>query len=150
MIARASIPVRLAGVMMVFAAAWARGEDGSKLWLRYAGEQAHGHPRRILLEGKSATCNLIRSELAEANLTGDEAIVVGTPANSELIRSLGWDAELNELGREGFIIRSAEIEQKPAMVVASSGEAGSLYGTFHLLRLAQTNQLNPPLAVSQK
>src|SRR6266496_2254060 len=148
MIRRDSSAVRLAAMLVLVAAAAARGEDGSKLWLRYA--QSIDHARPIVVQGKSSTCEIIRTELAAARVGGDEAIVVGTPENSVLIRSLGWDADLGAVGTEGFVIRSADVAGKPVIVVASSGEIGALYGAFHLLRLAQTDQLKQPLAVSQQ
>jgi alpha-glucuronidase len=135
-------------MVLSIAAAGARGEDGSKLWLRYSRPADHARP--IVVGGKSPTCEIIRAELSAAGVGGDEAIVVGTPADSHLIRALGWEAELNELGPEGFIIRSTDVAGRSAIVVASSNEAGSLYGTFHLLRLVTTEQLKPPIAVSQR
>src|SRR5918993_2733337 len=103
----ASIIARLAAIVLLIAAAQARGEDGSKLWLRYAGSGDRARP--IVVEGRSATCEIIRAELLAARVSGDEAIVVGTPGNSELIRALRWESELNDCGPEGFIIRSAGV-----------------------------------------
>src|SRR6059036_3458773 len=107
MIRRDSSAVRLAAMLVLVASVGARGEDGSKLWLRYA--QSTDHARRIVVQGQSPTCDIIRAELAAARVGGDEAIIVGTPDNSGLIRSLGWDADLGALGTEGFVIRSADV-----------------------------------------
>ena len=150
MIRRVFIRAQLAAVAVLLTCTCVSGEDGSHLWLRYAEKESGEHARPIVVQGKSATSKVIRAELSTAKISGGEAIVVGTPENSELVRSLGWDAELSALGTEGFVIRSANFDAKPAIIVASSGEIGSLYGAFHLLRLAQTHQLNPPLAVSQQ
>jgi alpha-glucuronidase len=140
----------------------ARAEDGSRLWLRYApsADATAVLPKRIIVQGKSLTCDVIRAELAEAirGLSGAEpvesedadAIAVGTPDNSELVRALGWADELKSLGRDGFVIRSTSIHGRRTIVVASSAETGALYGAYHLLRLAQTEQLREPLSVSQK
>ncbi|MEA2736262.1 MAG: alpha-glucuronidase, partial [Humisphaera sp.] len=148
MLGRASITAPLATIVLLIAAAGARGEDGSKLWLRYGG--SGNHARRIVVQGQSPTCEIIRAELATAHLSGDAAIVVGTPANSDLIRALRWESDLSEIGPEGFVIRSADVDGRSAIIVASSNEIGLLYGTFHLLRLAQSESLKPPIAVSQK
>jgi alpha-glucuronidase len=68
------------------------------------------------------------------------ALLVGTPENSPAIRGLGWDADLATAGREGFVIRPATAGGRHVLAVASAGELGALYGTFHLLRLLQTAQ----------
>jgi alpha-glucuronidase len=133
-------------------------EDGHKLWLRYAppGNAAATYrtlARQIRMDGTSATSAIIRDELRSA-LTAmlgspvplnesslqEGAIIVGTPANSALLRDLNWTADLNAAGEEGFIIRSTRIAKHPVTVVASHSEIGALYGTFHFLRLLQTGQ----------
>src|SRR5690606_18781784 len=53
---------------------------------------------------------------------------------------LGLGAELEELGPEGYVIRQATIGGAAVTVVASAGEAGALYGAFHLIRMMQTLQ----------
>lgn len=133
------------------------GEDGYKLWLRYAppGDAAAARyretVRQIVVEGTSATSTVIRDELsngisamlgstvpAGSNAVSDHAVVAGTPASSPLIAGLHWDADLVKTGPEGFVIRSARISGHPVTVIASHGEIGALYGTFHFLRLMQT------------
>ena len=133
-------------------------EDGYKLWLRYAPLAAAGAPylkllRQLVVEGSSATAAIIRTEIGQATASmlgtalplrtqalADGALVVGTPANSPLVRGLGWQDQLATLGAEGFVIRTARIDKHPVLAVASTGELGALYGTFHLLRLMQTLQ----------
>jgi alpha-glucuronidase len=66
------------------------------------------------------------------------AIVIGTPASSSIVRSLGLP--LDGLGNEGFLIRSVAIGGRPATVIAANGDGGVLYGIFRLLRLIQTRQ----------
>ena len=131
------------------------GEDGSKLWLRYAtpGDIAASYSKTIrglLVEGRSATAAIIRNELAAAIPQlldrktglraglGDGALVVGTPAESPAIRDLGWQGELAKAGPEGFVIRTAAIGNRHVTAVASAGPIGALYGAFHVLRLLQT------------
>ena len=65
------------------------------------------------------------------------AVVVGTPKTSQLIRDLKWDAELTKLGGEGYRIRTVRLANQPTVVVASEGDIGALYGTYHFLRLLQ-------------
>ena len=147
---------RIASAIAPHAAAPA--EDGYKLWLRYAplGAAAATYRRtlrQLVIEGSSPTLGIIRTEIGQAvgSMLGaplplasqglaDGALVIGTPAISPLIRGLGWQSELGQLGPEGFVIRSARIEKHPVVAIASDGEIGALYGAFHLLRLLQTAQ----------
>ena len=145
------------------------GEDGYKLWLRYAppGDAAVARyrqtVRQIVVEGISATSEIIRDETSAATAamlgatvpaatTGlqDHAVVVGTPASSPLIAGLRWDSDLTKAGPEGFIIRSAKISGRPVTVIASNGEIGALYGAFHFLRLMQTGRPIDKLDVTEK
>jgi alpha-glucuronidase len=143
-------------------------EDGYKLWLRYAppGEAANSHRRivrQIRVEGNSATTGIIRDELrlATSSMLGgavplnenalvEGTVIIGTPGRSALVRNLNWAANLAALGDEGFIIRSTRIENKPVTVVAANTDVGSLYGSFHLLRLMQTGQPLEQLDIKER
>jgi alpha-glucuronidase len=159
----------LCTALQFFAAARAGAEDGYRLWLRY-----EPLPRRaislyrpvvtaVVVQGKSATLDIIRAELADgcSRLLGqsvpvageverDGAVVAGTPRSSPLIARLGWERELIALGPEGFRIRSVKSGAHFATVIASSDEVGALYGAFHFLRLMQTLQPIYKLDVNQK
>jgi len=133
-------------------------EDGYKLWLRYAppGDEIKNYRktlRQIRVSGTSATAGVLREELGRAmatllgtsvpsndQVTQDGTLVVGTPANSTLIRDLNWEMDLSAIGDQGFIIRSVAIENHPVTVIAANTDIGTLYGTFHFLRLLQTGQ----------
>jgi len=132
------------------------GEDGYKLWLRYAapGEAAAAYRRaitQVVVEGTSPTSAAIKSEMSTAlpSLLGvtvpvvatglrDNAVIIGTPATSPAIRGLGLEAQLQQVGPEGYVIRTGRSSNHPVVVIASSAEIGALYGTFHFLRLLQT------------
>jgi alpha-glucuronidase len=77
-------------------------------------------------------------------------LVVGTPATSPLVAGLGWAKDLSPLGPEGYLIRSTRIGGHAVTVVASSEEAGALYGAFHLLRLMQTGQDVTDLRIAER
>jgi alpha-glucuronidase len=144
------------------------GEDGSKLWLRYAppGAAAAAYRRAIktvVVEGASPTSEIIRKEMAAALATllettvavardglAEGSVVIGTPGGSPLIRELKWDADLQKAGAEGFVIRSARIANRGVIAIASSGETGALYGMFHFLRLLQTAQPIAKLAIVER
>ncbi len=141
----------------------ARAENGYELWLRYRPltnaslNAARQHAATVVREGSLSP--IVQKAVAELErgLNGllntqiptsdrvvvDGAVVIGTPATSKTIASLGWTDALKRLGDEGYVIRAARIQGRRATVIASSGEAGVLYGAFHFLRLLQTGQ---PLA----
>ncbi len=161
--------VGLAVAALFLSGAIAQAEDGYRLWLRYDSlpkEMIDTYRTRVtsvVISGNSATLNAVRSELVDgcsgllgssiqtaATLDRNGAVVVGTPASSPLIAGLHWDRQLADLGPEGFRIVSLELNHHSAIVVASIGEIGSLYGTFYLLRLIQTLQPISHLDVSEK
>jgi alpha-glucuronidase len=143
-------------------------EDGYKLWLRYAppGDATKNYRRmvrQIRVDGSSATSEIIRGELRSATTTmlgsavllsenelQDGTVIVGTPGNSALVRELNWTADLSAAGDEGFLIRSARMAKHRVTVIASSREAGALYGVFHFLRLLQTGQPIGALDISER
>jgi alpha-glucuronidase len=145
-----------------------RAEDGYRLWLRYDQLPASSREiyqqqiKSIVVQGESATFNTIRAELSRAcaGLLGtavrvrrdhsDASVVVGLPQTSTFIGELKWETELKHLGPEGFRIRTIRIGSRPTIVIASSSETGALYGTFHFLRLLQTDQPIERLRVDEK
>jgi alpha-glucuronidase len=155
-------------ILLLLAAAVVRAEDGYRLWLRYdALPEAASGPYRAQIKSlvikNSEKLAAARSEL-ETGLNGllggqipvgetlfaEGALVVGTPNNSSFIASLRIEKELATLGVEGFIIRSVKIKNRNAIVIASAGETGALYGSFHFLRLLQTLQPIDKLNISEK
>ena len=135
-----------------------RDEDGYDLWLRYTppGEAAGRYRatiKQVFVEGRSATAEIVRQEMTSAisrmlgsaipsdrNTLMPGAIVIGTPASSEAVRALKWNAELAKLGPEGYVIRTATIANRAAIAIASDSDIGALYGAFHFLRLLQTGR----------
>jgi alpha-glucuronidase len=140
-------------------------EDGYQLWLRYAppGKSVDQYLRLIRLvvvPGDSATSRIIRKELSSAlnmilgspvpvsrTWTPKPAVIIGTPATSKVIRGLKWEDDLTVTGPDGFIIRSTKMEGQSVIAIASAGEIGTLYGTFHFLRLLQTGQSIQELSI---
>lgn len=146
---------------LLAASAPLRAETGGDLWLRYRAlpdSLERTSYRRdltaVVVSMTSPTGDAIGRELTRG-LTGllgvhvtrteqprTGALVIGTAA-SPMIRALRWDETLNGLGDEGYVIRRATIDRASVIVVASNGDAGALYGAFHMLRLVQ---LRLPLA----
>jgi alpha-glucuronidase len=148
-------------VLFVLFCGCVRADDGYRLWLRYElSTQYRGRVQSVSVQGKSATFDLIRNELRQgcSGLLGttvvigdddDASVVVGTPQSSSLIRKLGWDAQLKNLGPEGFRIRTIRQANRDVIVIASTTDIGTLYGAFHFLRLLQTEQPVDRLQIDQ-
>jgi alpha-glucuronidase len=154
---RALLRLALALVLAVLpAAALAADEDGYRLWLRYepveAGMMAAYRARATGLApgGDSPAIRAATAELARglAGLTGRPvdvtptpragAILYGTPAASPAVAAL--DLPLGDLGEEGYLIRSVQLDGQPVTVIAGNTDRGVLYGAFAFLRLMQTRQ----------
>ncbi len=67
-------------------------------------------------------------------------IVAGTPARSGIISSLKISRKLDGLGNEGFLITDTLYKRKRIIIIAANTDEGVLYGTFHFLRLLQTQK----------
>lgn len=153
-------------VFMLVASCWitsAKAEDGYELWLRYPQvadakllKNYRNQLTQIQVAGDSDTISATRRELQRglggllgkpvalgAGKPGKHALVVGTPASSAIIASLGLAEDLAKLGREGYLLRQLNYQKRPITVIAANTDIGLLYGSFHLLRLIQTQQ---PLA----
>ena len=144
-------------LMLAGSVVGADGEDWYDLWLRYrpiadaALQQAYRtHATEIVVQGTTPIAGSIRDELQKGlsgllamevpiadSVTRAGAVVVGCPVTSDIIAALGWGDELDNLGSEGFIIRSAEVSGHPVTVIAGGGERGALYGAFRYLRHLQ-------------
>ncbi|KAA3437687.1 alpha-glucuronidase family glycosyl hydrolase [Rufibacter hautae] len=135
-------------------------EDGYRLWQRYdllqnkdLLKQYRKSLGEVVVQGTSPTLTVVKDEL-EMGLSGllgskvtvsDQAskkggLVVGTPTTSPLIKDLGLDQRLKDIGQEGFLLLSQKHKGNAYTVIAANSEKGVLYGTFHLLRLLQTQQ----------
>ena len=145
----------LAWIFGVIAPTPARAEDGYDLWLRYrpvpAEQAAAALPltRRLSPQGRSPTLDAATAELTRglqgllgrgpevASGTAPGGIVYGV-ASSPAIAALGLPT--SDLGREGYIIRTVEIDAGATTVIAANADVGVLYGAFALLREIQTGR----------
>ena len=175
MVPRIDFPIRPLLVALLTALTLGPGvqvnaETGHDLWLRYGrienAKQRDIYRRAvssIVASSSSPTARLIVAELQRGlrgllgvdlpmsgAVNADGAIVIGTPATSPLIASLGWSERLARIGDEGYLLRSATLGGRTVTVIASRGEIGALYGAFHLLRLIQTGQPIRPMDVAER
>ncbi len=134
-------------------------DDGYRLWQRYdfirdqQKRQSYlENIKGLLIEGNSPTLTVARQELETgvAGLLGQplrvitpnsaDVLILGTPHNSPVIKSLNLATKLTPLGPEGFLILSTLVKGKKATLITANSDVGVLYGTFHFLKLLQTNQ----------
>ncbi|MEZ5070769.1 MAG: alpha-glucuronidase family glycosyl hydrolase [Bacteroidales bacterium] len=136
-------------------------EDGYQLWLRYARVGNPDQANRIenLLEGvilpeaQAGSYAILREELSRASrgmlgrepvfgpgANGVATLVIGTPADLDLLDKESVRSALPGLGNEGYVLERPD-PNGPLLIVANT-PIGALYGTFHLLRNLQAG-LNP-------
>jgi alpha-glucuronidase len=134
--------------------------DGYDLWLKY---KKIDDPQRLKeykqklynyhVTGSSPTRNAIRFELkkglesllsdnnnSELFYTAAGSLVIGTPDELCLVKDWHCDTSLGSLGNEGYIIKSIEMYGMKSILITANQDIGLLYGTFHFLRLLQTQQ----------
>lgn len=129
------------------------GEDGYRLWLKYDlldnAKQRTVYAKQlksIYLDNDSDTMEVIRQELSLAlpALLGNKvAFTDKAAAASVLIKRTSSPDK--SLGDEGFSLRT----EAKKIVIRANSDIGLLYGTFHLLRLIQTEQSLAKLDISQ-
>lgn len=133
-------------------------EDGYRLWMRYEKitnqlilNQYTKSLSSFSIEGNSPTLSIVRKELGlgisgmmgkpfhEMQAISNGSLIIGTSTSSR-IEQLNISKKLDALSEEGFIIYSTTFSNKKVTAIAAKTEIGVLYGTFHLLRLLQTQQ----------
>jgi len=154
--------------MLLFHTSFA--EDGYRLWLRYelVKDQALLDNYRevfaeMIVPGNTATGIVAKRELKKGlggllgmdvpvvkTLSAKNSLVAGTPDNSSFIASLDLGDELKELGNEGYLLLTVQDKGKKTIVIAANADMGVLYGSFHLLRLIQTNSDISNLSITNK
>lgn len=167
------LKTRLLGHALAIFVLWpavAAAETGADLWLRYRPIENPALRQRyraaisqIVVQQPSPTGRIALTELRRGlrgllgadvretdDVQRDGALLVGTATSSPRIAALGWSGPLAQQGREGYVIRSARVGQHAVTVIASQGEVGALYGTFHFLRLLQTGRPLTNLNVAER
>lgn len=154
--------IHIVSVQLLFA------ENGYRLWLRYdliqnsavlngyrmqvSSLQFAGNSPTISvakLEMTTALESMLGKKIALASSLQNAQILAGTPSSSSTIASLHHIREdLAEIADDGFIIFTANILSKKVIVITAKTDIGVLYGSFHLLRLMQTNQPIDKLSIT--
>ena len=74
--------------------------------------------------------------------------MLGTPASSTLVSGLALGSRLTAVGNEGYLVETATIGGRAAIVVAGNTDIGVLRGAFALLRHLQMHRPLQGLALS--
>lgn len=147
-----------------------KSETGYDLWLRYTKienkallKEYTSVLKSVSVEGKSNTAEAIRNELKQGlcGLFGNNSIpfydsfqektgLQVITSSSVQTASYGYAEILKKLGNEGFLIKTIKNGKSSKIVIASETEVGALYGTFHFLRLLQTNASIANLNIEEK
>ncbi len=137
-----------------------QAESGYELWLRY--KPVENKPlllsyqrdiNSMIVPASSATMNIVREELNTAfsgllkkqlpyttSISRDGTIIAGTPSNSPLLTTADIKALLQKTGEEGFVIITKTINGRKCILITGNTDKAVLYGSFHFLRLLQTEQ----------
>jgi alpha-glucuronidase len=135
-------------------------EDGYRLWLRYDkitdptllasyNSQLSG----IAIYGNSGSINVAREELQnglsgllgrnlpiQQNLFENGTLIVGKASEIKEFNTFKLNEELKNIGNEGFLISSFTMNHKNIILITANSDIGVLYGSFHFLKLLQTQQ----------
>lgn len=145
-----------------------RNEDGYELWLRYrriddpavlaAYRTAFS---QVVMDTPSTTLLAARNELVSAleglletpvpiasTVTQDGAVLIGTPARCAALIDVMPSDELEQVGREGYLIRRTAVENKTCIVIAANTDIGVLYAVFHFLRHLQMHRSLDDLTIT--
>ncbi len=135
-------------------------ENGYKLWLRYApvaGKKIQEHKEilsNIFISSHVSTAGVIAEELKK----GISGMLGITPAIHQskkdrsylrIIKQPGSE-HLKNLGKEGYTIKTIRQKNNKIIFIKSAGDSGLVYGTFHLLRLIQTQQPLHNIHITEK
>jgi alpha-glucuronidase len=145
-------------------ALFSQAEDGYNLWLRYKRadapivQQYQNRIKAVQLLGSSPTIKAIHNELHLAlegllnrkitisNANINEGVLIA-PVSDAQIRQYITENELKDISDEGFLIRTKNKNGKPLIIITGKSELGLLYGTFHFIRLLQTQQTIENLSI---
>ncbi|HKZ65420.1 MAG TPA: alpha-glucuronidase family glycosyl hydrolase [Chitinophagaceae bacterium] len=134
-------------------------EDGYDLWLRYKtinNDRLLASYRNtisgISITTSSPTLLAAKEELGKGlngllgknipvkNSLQNGVILAATATQLPVITQLISKESLAAAGTEGFIIRSVNYQGKKIILITANSDIGILYGSFHFLRLLQTQQ----------
>lgn len=135
-------------------------DDGYRLWLKYdmiTNSQLLDSYKEaissVVVRGNSETIRIAENELltglngllgstikASGGAVDNGTVLVGTYDNLPILKDSEIDNNIVKLGREGFIISTAVINEKQSIIITANKDIGILYGVFNFLKLIQTHR----------
>ena len=119
-------------------------------WLNYSEKLNKNYSelfKQIVIQSDNQTIHTAGKELTEAvsSLLGTVLpvestplnkgnILIGTPAESELISMMSDNLGLDKVKDDGFVIKTIDFNSKSFLVIAANEPAGTIFGTFDLIR----------------
>ncbi len=155
-------------LLLLLKIASARADNGYNLWLRYppcsSAQLAASYKKLTGVIYTNSNSETLAAALAELKLglsgmlqqspriqpSADNATLLLVNIHKPLPAHFTLPAALDQLGHEGYAIRILEKNKQPILVIAANNDIGLLYGTYHLLRLLQTNQSLVHLNILEK
>lgn len=145
-------------IVLILCMQYLHAENGYDLWLRYQkidnSQILKSYSKTLsklnfpinsatLTEAKNelkqGLNGLLDTNLPETDRISKGTLLVGTPSSSKEIADIRELANgIADLGDEGFLIQSIQVNGAPCTVIAAREDIGILYGVFHFLRLLQT------------
>ena len=134
-------------------------DDGYRLWLRFdliedldIRNEYQEKISSIVVMENSPTSSIIAKELQEglSGLIGQPihntkeitsgSLIVTTSENKALIKTLQLNVDFDALGPEGYQIMDRTVRGSKVFVIVAKTDIGALYGSYHFLRLIQTQR----------
>ena len=136
--------------LILFFSIYINAEDGSKLWLRFQGQNVpeiainsiSGDKDALAIkEFQTALNEIFDTHIPiSKDLTNNSVIIA--KKGDKLINDFSLSKDINALSSEGYIIKSINRKGNDYTVLAAQTDEGLLYGIYHLLRLIQTEEFS--------
>lgn len=136
--------------LILFFSIYINAEDGSKLWLRFQGQNVpeiainniNGDKNALAIkEFQTALNEIFDTHIPiSKDLTNNSVIIA--KKGDKLINDFSLSKDINALSSEGYIIKSINRKGNDYTVLAAQTDEGLLYGIYHLLRLIQTEEFS--------
>jgi alpha-glucuronidase len=145
-----------------------KAEDGYELWLRYIKvdnptllTEYRKSITSVFVEGNSPIVNSAKEEVIKGlsglldtrinevkSIQGDGCVVITLTPDKPMIAALGIQDLKKTCGEDGYIIKAINYKGKKIIIITGSTDKSLLYGTFHFLRLIQTQQQIKELSIT--
>ncbi|MCX7798105.1 MAG: alpha-glucuronidase [Melioribacter sp.] len=144
--------------LLLFSFFNSKADDGYRLWLKYDRISNQkvlklylSQINYWLAEGDSPTINAAKEEIQKGlngllgrkipqTFTIKEGVILLVRSNSDFLKNIDLSKYLSNINNEGYIILSTKLYGKRTIIITAKTDIGILYGTFHFLRLIQTNK----------